>query len=262
MKEGGESPTNAAKIEFVVSGQWCPQTQARVRPALGPALQRLQYVRIRCRNVLTKYHPGVSVPVDWEHSTIHAPKQSFCCSKGDPFQGPKLCSCLTLRNELSEETHVLTKQEILLGKGTQENCSAVSGFMVMGLVSGWSLANHSTSESFLVVHASLSQDGCWWEGFWEVHGHAVSPLDLSRTLLVGGGLLVPYSLSRISCHKTTHANGYYGAWPGWAVSISVLPLTISSLTPFRPLGNASTSSAFCTCNTRQVHSSAGQGCVL
>ena len=53
-------------------------------------------------------------------------------------------------------------------------------------------------------------------------GHAVSPLDLFRTLPVGGGLLVPF---RISCHKTTHANGYYGAWPGWAVSISVLPLT-------------------------------------
>ena len=31
-------------------------------------------------------------------------------------------------------------------------------------------------------------------------------------------------LIRISCHKTTHANGYHGAWPGWAVSISVLPL--------------------------------------
>ena len=29
---------------------------------------------------------------------------------------------------------------------------AVSGFMVMGLVSGWSLANHSNSESFLVLH--------------------------------------------------------------------------------------------------------------
>ena len=40
--------------------------------------------------------------------------QSFCCRKGDPFQGPKLGSCLTLGNELSEETHVLTKQEILL----------------------------------------------------------------------------------------------------------------------------------------------------
>ena len=49
------------------------------------------------------------------------------------------------------------------GKGTQENCSAawlaVSGFMVMGLVSGWSLTNHSNSESSLVVHTSLSQDG-------------------------------------------------------------------------------------------------------
>ena len=32
-------------------------------------------------------------------------------------------------------------------------------------------------------------------------------------------------LTRISCHKTTHANGYYAAWPGWKVSISVLPLT-------------------------------------
>ena len=38
--------------------------------------------------------------------------------KEDPFQGPKLGSCLTLGNELSAETHVLTKQEILLGKGT------------------------------------------------------------------------------------------------------------------------------------------------
>ena len=70
-----------------------------------------------------------------------------------------------------------------------------SGFMVMGLVSGWSLANHSNSESLLVAHASLSQDGCWQEGFWEVDGHAVSPFDLSRTLPVGGGLLVLHSLS-------------------------------------------------------------------
>ena len=72
---------------------------------------------------------------------------------------------------------------------------AVSGFMVMGSVSRWSLANHSNSESFLVAHASLSQDGCWQEGFWEVDGHAVSPFDLSRALPVGGGSLVPYSLS-------------------------------------------------------------------
>ena len=68
---------------------------------------------------------------------------------------------------------MLTKQEILLGKDTRVESSrvreprrtalprgAVLDFMVMGLVSGWSLANHSNSESFLVAHTSLSQDGC------------------------------------------------------------------------------------------------------
>ena len=85
------------------------------------------------------------------------------------------------------------------GKGTQENCSvtwlAVSGFMVMGLVSKLSLDNHSDSESFLVAHTLLHQDRSQREGFWEVVGQVVSPFDLSQTLLVGGGLLVPCSLS-------------------------------------------------------------------
>ena len=103
---------------------------------------------------------------------------------------------------------MLTKQEILLGKSTRVESSRVreprrtvllrgsqSGFMVMGLVSRWSLANHSNSGSFLMAHASLGQDGCWREGFWEVDRHAVSPFDLSQTLPVGGGLLVPYSSS-------------------------------------------------------------------
>ena len=66
--------------------------------------------------------------------------------------------------------------------------------MVMGLVSGLSLANPSDSESFLVVHALFSQDGCQREGFWEVVGQVVPPFDLSQTLVVGGGLLVPSSL--------------------------------------------------------------------
>ena len=76
-------------------------------------------------------------------------------------------SCLTVGNELSEETHVLTKQEILLGEGAWVESSrvreprrtalprgswlAVSGFMVMGFISEFSLANHSDSETFLVV---------------------------------------------------------------------------------------------------------------
>ena len=67
---------------------------------------------------------------------------------------------------------MLTKQEILLGNGAWVESSrgreprrtalpwlAVSGFMVMGLVSGLSLASLSDSESLLVVHALFSQDG-------------------------------------------------------------------------------------------------------
>ena len=50
---------------------------------------------------------------------------AICCRKREPFPGPKLGSGPTLGNELSEETHVLTKQEILLGKGTPVESSRV-----------------------------------------------------------------------------------------------------------------------------------------
>ena len=66
--------------------------------------------------------------------------------------------------------------------------------MVMGFVFVLSLADRSDSESFLVVHASFSQDRCQLERLWDVAEHVVSPFDLSRTLQVGGGLLVPCSL--------------------------------------------------------------------
>ena len=125
----------------------------------------------------------VSLSEEESHQSRHL------LQEGSPFQGPKLGSCLTLGNELSEETHVLTKQEILLGKGTRlessrvreprRNALPVLGFMMMELVSGLSLANHSDSESFLVVHALFSQDGCQREGFWEVVRHVVSPFNLS-----------------------------------------------------------------------------------
>ena len=109
--------------------------------------------------------------------------------RGTPCQGPKLGSCLTLGNELSEETHVLTKQDFIWkghlggeqeGKGTQEDCFAmwltVSGFMVMGLVSRFSLANHLTQgPSWWHTHCSAEMQ----EGFWEVVGHVASPFDLS-----------------------------------------------------------------------------------
>ena len=66
--------------------------------------------------------------------------------------------------------------------------------MMVGLVSGLSLASHPDSGFFLVAHTLLSQDGFQREGFWEVVGCVVSPFDLSQTLPVGGGLLVPCSL--------------------------------------------------------------------
>ena len=102
---------------------------------------------------------------------------------------------------------------------------AVLGFVVMGLVSGLALASHSDSESFLVVHALFSQDGCQQEGFWELVGHVVSPFDLSWALPVGGGLLVPCSLPGPPV-KTAHANGCHGAWPGQVASDSVRPLML------------------------------------
>ena len=132
---------------------------------------------------------------------------SNCCRKGDPFQGLKLGSCLTLRNELSEETHADKARDFIgkghpggeqEGKGTQENCSAaglaVLGFMVMGLVSGW------------LWPIILIQSLPWWRTHHSAKMDASERdsrkwtdrqglLDLSRTLLAGGGLLVPYSLS-------------------------------------------------------------------
>ena len=89
---------------------------------------------------------------------------------------------------------MLTKQEILSGKGTWAESSRVMEtrrtalphgsqsrvFLVMALGSVLSLASHSDSESFLVVHTSFSQDGCQQEGFWEVVGHVVSPFHLSQ----------------------------------------------------------------------------------
>ena len=107
--------------------------------------------------------------------------RSVVVGRGTPFQGPKLGSCLTLGKELTKETRADKARDFIgkghpggeqVGEGTQEHCSAaqltVLGFMAMGLVSGWPLANHSNSESFLVAHdcsakmdASTRDSGKW-----------------------------------------------------------------------------------------------------
>ena len=93
----------------------------------------------------------------------------------------------------------------------------------MGLVSGLSLASYSVSESFLVVHTLLSQDG-FQQGFWEVVGHVASPFELFLNSSGSWWLVSSVFLTTTSCPKITHANGYYGAWPGSAVPVSVFPL--------------------------------------
>ena len=101
---------------------------------------------------------------------------------------------------------------------------AVSGFMVMELVSRWSLANHSNSVFAGVTRIAqlrwMLARGILQSG--RTHNVSFRPFPNSSS---GGWLISSVFLIRISCHKTTHANGYYGAWPSWAVSISVLPLT-------------------------------------
>ena len=56
--------------------------------------------------------------------------------------------------------------------------------------------------------------------------HVVSPFNLSRTLPVGGGLLVPYSLSGSPAIKQLMRMVTMVPGQGGAVPISVLPLTI------------------------------------
>ena len=121
-----------------------------------------------------------------------------------------------------------TQVESSRGERTQENCSAmwlsVPGFM-MGLVSRWSLANHSNSESFLVAHCITQPRWMLARGILgsgRTRGVSFRPFPNSSGWW---WLISSVFLIRISCQKTTHANSYYGAWPGWAVSISVLPLT-------------------------------------
>ena len=60
-------------------------------------------------------------------------------------------SCLTLRNELSEETHALTKQEILLGKGTRVESSKVREPRRTALPMACSLRFYGDGISFRVV---------------------------------------------------------------------------------------------------------------
>ena len=173
--------------------------------------------------------------VSMKLATLDTSYKCNCCRKGDPFQGPKL-GCLTLGNELSEETHVLTKQEILLGKGTWVERRRVRVPRRTALPHG-SLGFYGDGISFRVV---FSQS--FWLRVLPGGARLVQPRWMLERILGGGWtcgvsfwpfpnsfcwcrLISSVFLTRTSCCKSTYANSYYGPWPGWKISVSVLPLT-------------------------------------
>ena len=165
----------------------------------------------------------------WPEGSITQKLWQSCCRKGDLFQDLKLGSCLTPRNELSEETHADKARDFVgkghpgreqSGKGAQENCSAawlaVWGFMVMGLVSSYLwpiILIQSPSWWCMPCSAKMDaseKDSGRWSNMWCLLLTFPNSPDwwwlISSVFLPG-----------TSCGKTAHAKDYYGAWPGWAV---------------------------------------------
>ena len=125
-----------------------------------------------------------------------------------------------------EETHVLTKQETLLGgdtlvesrrKATWKNFSAtwlaVWGFMIIQLVSELSLANHSDSGSFLVTHTSCSQDGFQWEGFWKVGRTCRLESPLSFWCFLNSSGWKPVSSAFLTERLLLSCERHWDSWP-------------------------------------------------
>ena len=160
--------------------------------------------------------------------------------EGGPLPGPRIRLLSTLGNELSEETHVLTKQEILLGKGTRVESSRVREPRRTALP-------HGPQSSFWVV---FSQS--FWLRILPGGACLVQPRWMPVRWILGGGrtcgisfwpvlnspswwwLISSVFLTRTSCRKITHVNGDYGAWSGWVVPVSVLPLKHTDITSVFP----------------------------
>ena len=133
---------------------------------------------------------------------------------------------------------MLTEQEILMGRGTWVESSRVREPRRTALPCG---------SQFWFCRDGISLQVVFSQSFWlrvpPGGVGLVQPRWMPERILGGGrtcgvsfwpflnswgwrSLFSSVFITRTSCHKT-HANGYYGAWPGWEVLISVLPLTIS-----------------------------------
>nr|XP_058894612.1 uncharacterized protein LOC131741594 [Kogia breviceps] len=103
-----------------------PRLSCPVKPVLNRLALRAWRLPATPHNELPSRYPGLGRrPAGSPPVQAHDRKKpSYCCRKGGPFQGPRVGACLTLGNELSEETHVLTKQETSLGRGDQAESSS------------------------------------------------------------------------------------------------------------------------------------------
>ena len=111
-----------------------------------------------CRTILdsvTEVPPISIINVWWLQLLV---TDIHVLQEGGPFQGLRVGSCLTLRNELSTETWA-DKARDFIGKGspgreqqgrrTQENCSVTClAVSVTGLLSRLTLANQSDLGSY------------------------------------------------------------------------------------------------------------------
>ena len=100
----------------------------------------------------------------------------------------------------------LTQDLTLLGRGPRWRavgsgnpagplCHVAHSLELCGVgICFWVFSGRSLGLKLLPDGAHVAQPRCQREGFWEVIRHVASPSDLSQTLLVGGGLLVPCSL--------------------------------------------------------------------
>ena len=137
----------------------------------------------------------------------------------------------------SKETHVLTKQETLLGRGARAESSRWGDPGGLLCHVALSLRFHGDGVSFRVVFSQSS-----WLRVLPAGACITQPRWMPERIQGGGQtcgvsfwpflnssawwwLISSVFLTRTSRHKITHANGGSGAWPGWTGSVSVLPLT-------------------------------------
>ena len=159
----------------------------------------------------------------------------FLLQEGGPLPGLKTWLLSNTRRWIVQGDTCADK-EILLGKGTWVESSRIRDPRRAALPHGWQLGFYGDGISFWVV---FSQS--FWFRVLPGGTGLVQPRRMPERRILGGGqtcvsfwpflnscgwwqFISSMFLTRTPCHKTTRAKSYYGAWPGWAVSVSVFPL--------------------------------------